>query len=226
MATNIPISPGDRFWRLVVVGEAGRYFSTTANKYVDHLIRCLCDCGQEAVVRKSELTGGRKTDCGRKCRLRPQKKTTHKPKRLYRLESKENLVGYTDDYVEWVKERPEFYRGAGWRWAAIYFRKILAVKAGRPVKNPLLWYKGWTITDVSGEPYIGKAVGYKLQSPDGEIFEIESPKDFIYEHPEWFPKPKSAKDCLTGPCAYYKGWTMLEKRYSDGTARKIRSADK
>lgn len=50
---------GQKFHHLTVIGYAGK------NKHGQTMWKCLCDCGNECVVVKSELTGKRGTKtCG------------------------------------------------------------------------------------------------------------------------------------------------------------------
>lgn len=67
---------GQRFGRLVVIGEAGR------NRHGDVLWRCRCDCTNEVIVKSSHLINGHTTSCGcrRGCPTHGMSKT-----RLYRV---------------------------------------------------------------------------------------------------------------------------------------------
>lgn len=49
---------GQRFWRLVVVEEAGR------DKFYNALWKCKCDCGNEVIVRGMSLVNGDTRSCG------------------------------------------------------------------------------------------------------------------------------------------------------------------
>ena len=63
----LPIAPGDRYGRLVVVERAG-------SSHRRRLWLCRCDCGQPATVRSDRLFAGKTRSCGclqRRVRTQP-----------------------------------------------------------------------------------------------------------------------------------------------------------
>lgn len=59
MSRRIPIEPGQRYERLVVIREAGRHATSGAITYL-----CQCDCGTETVVAGIGLKHGTTQSCG------------------------------------------------------------------------------------------------------------------------------------------------------------------
>lgn len=53
---------GQRFNRLLVIGEAPNYVSAKGQRHAQWL--CRCDCGEEVVIRGSDLRAGRTQSCG------------------------------------------------------------------------------------------------------------------------------------------------------------------
>ena len=74
--TRKHVAPADltgmRFGKWVVLKDAGMkvYYAAT-RRYSRHMCLCRCDCGTQKEVYRSNLTGGRSTQCKR-C-----KQTTH-----------------------------------------------------------------------------------------------------------------------------------------------------
>lgn len=58
MGKKIEINPGDRFFRLTIVGESEK--KTKKHRY----FLCECDCGKHTTVSMSQLRGGRTKSCG------------------------------------------------------------------------------------------------------------------------------------------------------------------
>lgn len=83
MASKVDYSVlGQKFGRLLILGLAGK------DKSGHTLLKCVCDCGNEVVVSRSNLTTGATTSCG--CARKDivsALKTTHggKGTRLYRV---------------------------------------------------------------------------------------------------------------------------------------------
>lgn len=64
---------GDRFGSLTYKGSAEPFISSSGKKYIQYT--CVCDCGQEIVVRKDHLFSGSTTHC-KKCKTEILKKTS------------------------------------------------------------------------------------------------------------------------------------------------------
>ena len=53
---------GERFGRLLVIGESEPYINPSGRKI--YMWKCVCDCGKECVVSTSGLRNGRTLSCG------------------------------------------------------------------------------------------------------------------------------------------------------------------
>lgn len=69
MKEKVFVCPGDRFGQLLVIAEV------QPDKYSHKRYLCQCDCGDEVVVVKSQLTSGRTKSCG--CYQRRRARETH-----------------------------------------------------------------------------------------------------------------------------------------------------
>ena len=58
-----PTPIGERFGRLVVIGDGG-WYESPSGKSRARLVRCKCDCGKEITVRLPYLKNGKTTSCG------------------------------------------------------------------------------------------------------------------------------------------------------------------
>ena len=58
-----PTPIGERFGRLVVIGDDG-WYESPSGKSRARLVRCKCDCGKEITVRLPYLKNGKTTSCG------------------------------------------------------------------------------------------------------------------------------------------------------------------
>lgn len=58
MKEKIEIHKGEKFNRLTVIDEYGK------DKYGHKKFLCICDCGEETIVLKSQLTSGKTGSCG------------------------------------------------------------------------------------------------------------------------------------------------------------------
>lgn len=62
MAKAIPIVPGERYTRLVVVGQAESRMAPCGKPY--RMVECLCDCGKSTVIGWGSLRSGNTQSCG------------------------------------------------------------------------------------------------------------------------------------------------------------------
>lgn len=62
MAKAIPIVPGERYTRLVIVGQAESRLAPCGKPY--RMVECLCDCGKSTVIAWNSLRSGNTQSCG------------------------------------------------------------------------------------------------------------------------------------------------------------------
>lgn len=91
---------GERFGRLVVLSRADDYVAPNGDKHV--MWKCLCDCGNEAIVDVCQLIQGKTKSCG--CLYKDGNHKTHGGRydRLYRVFANMNNRCYNqnaDDYA-------------------------------------------------------------------------------------------------------------------------------
>lgn len=69
------IQPGERFGRLVVLGEAEPLFDPTTHKK-QSVALCRCDCGETLPVRAASLKSGNTRSCGCLRKRRPEQRVS------------------------------------------------------------------------------------------------------------------------------------------------------
>ena len=94
---------GQRFGRLVVVRRTEDYVSPKGHKASRWL--CHCDCGNEVVVRKSDLTSKRTLSCG--CYGKEARYNSKKKYNIYDL-SGEYGIGYTSSGEEFYFDLEDY----------------------------------------------------------------------------------------------------------------------
>lgn len=88
---------GQRFGRLLVIGEAKNYITPKGKEYTQWT--CKCDCGKEVVVRATSLKSGDTTSCG--CYMKEA---------VYNANKKYNTYDLTGEYgIGYTSKGEEFY---------------------------------------------------------------------------------------------------------------------
>lgn len=173
---------GQRFGRLVVIGETG-YATKTGLRF----LQCKCDCGNIVSVRIDRLTGGRQKSCGclRKENGRKALKKWNNTKRGGKNPAYKHGASCSRLYRVWANMKQRCTNPQAHEYSAY---------GGRGIKVCDLWlhdfeaFRSWALQ-----------AGYDEHAPRGgcTIDRIDNDKGYNPENCRWIPMQEQYKNKQT-----------------------------
>lgn len=208
---------GQRFGRLTVTDENPSPYISPGGKPTRRW-NCVCDCGKHVTVLQNALTNKRNptqscgcqraesmrrvgekrqayrvcTVCGKRYPCPPSSNSTTCSDECSTARKRETHKG---NGVEWSPEKKVAYRERirqnHERLTALQESALIASNAAKTSPN-----SGAFETNVNSKHWI-------LKAPNNVLYEFDNLSNFIRNHPDWFPNPRSA---CTALCAVANGW--------------------